>query len=146
MNWFSALLKKKRATYNVDESREADDDDGEDAHQGAVQPGLDDPSGEALQGDREELRAAKWSGCESWCRKYFSRSHIIPTFRLLHLNERHNSALPAKTAGVSFLLMLRVLLDLLRVWKWAKKKKEEGLIWRCKQPAGCIQDLHLRPL
>lgn len=49
----------KTATYNVDESREADDDDGEDAHQGAVQPGLDDPSGEALQGDREELQAAK---------------------------------------------------------------------------------------
>lgn len=52
-------LFARRATYNVDESREADDDDGEDAHQGAVHSGLDDPSGEALQGHWEELRAAK---------------------------------------------------------------------------------------
>lgn len=42
-------------TYNVDESREKDDDDGEDAHQGAVESGLDDPLREGLQGDGEQL-------------------------------------------------------------------------------------------
>lgn len=60
----------RRTTYDVDESREADEDDGEDAHQGAVHPGLDDPSGEGLQGHREELQAAKW------CESSLSSSHI----------------------------------------------------------------------
>lgn len=44
-------------TYNIDESREKDDDDGEDAHQGAVQSGLDYPFGKSLQRDWEKLGA-----------------------------------------------------------------------------------------
>lgn len=46
-------------TYNIDESREKDDDDGEDAHQGAVQSGLDYPFGKSLQRDWEKLGAWK---------------------------------------------------------------------------------------
>lgn len=42
-------------TYNVDEGRQKDDDDGEDAHQGAVQSGLDYPFRKSLQRDWEEL-------------------------------------------------------------------------------------------
>lgn len=42
-------------TYNVDESRKKDDDDGENAHQGTVQSGLDYPSGESLQSGWEKL-------------------------------------------------------------------------------------------
>lgn len=42
-------------THNIDESRKKDDDDGEDAHQGAVQSGLDYPFRKSLQRDREEL-------------------------------------------------------------------------------------------
>ncbi len=44
-------------TYNIDESRKKDDDDGEDAHQSAVQSGLDYPLREGLQRDWEELGA-----------------------------------------------------------------------------------------
>lgn len=44
-------------TYNVDESRKKDNDDGEDAHQSAVQSGLDYPLRKSLQRDREELGA-----------------------------------------------------------------------------------------
>lgn len=47
----------KVRTYNIDESRKKDDDDGGDAHQGAVQSGLDYPFRKSLQGDREELQA-----------------------------------------------------------------------------------------
>lgn len=46
-------------TYNIDESGEKDDDDGEDAHQGAVQSGLDYPFGKSLQRDWEKLGAWK---------------------------------------------------------------------------------------
>lgn len=46
-------------TYNIDESRKTDDDDSEDAHQGAVEPGVDYPSGESLQSDGEELWATE---------------------------------------------------------------------------------------
>ena len=42
-------------TYNIDESRQKDDDDGEDAHQRAVQSGVDYLPGESLQGHREQL-------------------------------------------------------------------------------------------
>lgn len=42
-------------TYNVDEGRQKDDGDGEDAHQGAVQSGLDYPFRKSLQRDWEEL-------------------------------------------------------------------------------------------
>lgn len=42
-------------TYNIDESRKKDDDDGADTHQRAVQSGLDYPFGESLQRDWEKL-------------------------------------------------------------------------------------------
>lgn len=44
-------------TYNIDESRKKDDDDGEDAHQSAVQSGLDYPLRKSLKRDWEELGA-----------------------------------------------------------------------------------------
>lgn len=66
----------KPTTYNVDESGEADDDDGEYAHQGAVQPGLDDPSGEGLQGQREQLGGSQTG------RKYFS-DHFPSQLKLI---------------------------------------------------------------
>lgn len=44
-------------TYNIDESRKKDDDNGEDAHQSAVQSGLDYPLRKSLQRDWEELGA-----------------------------------------------------------------------------------------
>lgn len=44
-------------THNIDESGQKDDDDGEDAHQGAVQSGLDYPLRKSLQWDWEELGA-----------------------------------------------------------------------------------------
>ena len=37
------LLFGEVRTYNIDESRKKDNDDGEDAHQSAVQSGLDYP-------------------------------------------------------------------------------------------------------
>ena len=49
------LMNCEVFTYNVDEGREKDDDDGEDADQRAVQSGLDDPPGERLQGGGEQL-------------------------------------------------------------------------------------------
>lgn len=48
------------SSYNIDERRQKDDDDGEDAHQGAVEPRLDDPFGKSLQGGWEEL--GTWGG------------------------------------------------------------------------------------
>lgn len=47
--------RKKATTYNTDKSRKKDDDDGADAHQRAVQSGLDYPFGESLQRDWEKL-------------------------------------------------------------------------------------------
>lgn len=55
------LLKK---THHIDESRQKDDDDGEDAHQGAVQSGLDYPLRQSLQWDWEELRRRTTRGRE----------------------------------------------------------------------------------
>ena len=49
-------------TYNIDEGREKDDDDGEDPHQGAVQPGLDYPLRERLQRDWEQLGREEHDG------------------------------------------------------------------------------------
>lgn len=48
-------VNREASSYNVDEGRQKDDDDGEDAHQGAIQPRLDDPFGKSLQRDWEEL-------------------------------------------------------------------------------------------
>lgn len=48
-------MNPEASSYNIDEGRQKDDDDGEDAHQGAVQPRLDDPFGKSLQRDWEEL-------------------------------------------------------------------------------------------
>lgn len=48
-------VNPEATTYNIDERRQKDNDDGEDAHQGAVQPGLDDPFGKCLQRDWEKL-------------------------------------------------------------------------------------------
>lgn len=53
LGWIS--LTPAAATYNIDERRQKDDDDGEDAHQGAVQPGLHDPFGNVLQRNWENL-------------------------------------------------------------------------------------------
>lgn len=50
-----ARFNPAAATYDVDERRQKDDDDGEDAHQGAVQPGLHDPFGDGLQRGWEKL-------------------------------------------------------------------------------------------
>lgn len=44
-------------THNVDEGREEHQEDGKDAHQSAVQPGLDDALGQRLQRHWEELQA-----------------------------------------------------------------------------------------
>lgn len=52
-------------TYNVDESRKKDDDDGEDAHQGAVQSGLDYPLRKSLQRDWEQLGVSGGGG-QGW--------------------------------------------------------------------------------
>ena len=49
------FLRSKDETHDVDEGGEKDDDDGEDAHQRAVEPGLDDPLGQVLQRPREHL-------------------------------------------------------------------------------------------
>ena len=43
-------------THHVDEGREEHQDDGEDAHKSAVQPGLDDALGERLQRHWETLK------------------------------------------------------------------------------------------
>lgn len=51
----SVGLNPVATTYDVDEGRQKDDEDGEDAHQGAVQPGLHDPFGNGLQRGRENL-------------------------------------------------------------------------------------------
>lgn len=48
-------VNPEASSHNIDERRQKDDDDGEDAHQGAVQPRLDDPFGKSLQRDWEEL-------------------------------------------------------------------------------------------
>lgn len=48
-------VNPEATTYNIDERRQKDNDDGEDAHQGAVQPGLHDPFGKSLQRDWEKL-------------------------------------------------------------------------------------------
>lgn len=48
-------LNSEAATYDIDERRQKHDDDGEDAHQGAVEPGLHDPFGNGLQRDWEHL-------------------------------------------------------------------------------------------
>lgn len=48
-------MNPEASSYDIDERRQKDDDDGEDAHQGAVQPRLDDPFGESLQRGWEEL-------------------------------------------------------------------------------------------
>lgn len=53
-------VNPEASSYNIDERRQKDDDDGEDAHQGAVQPRLDDPFGKSLQGGWEEL--GTWGG------------------------------------------------------------------------------------
>lgn len=51
-------------TYNVDEGREKDQDDGEDSHQGAVESGLDDPLGQGLERHREKLSQAQMTDGE----------------------------------------------------------------------------------
>lgn len=48
-------VNPEATTYDIDERRQKDNDDGEDAHQGAVQPRLDDPFGKSLQRDWEKL-------------------------------------------------------------------------------------------
>lgn len=53
-------MNPEASSYNIDERGQTDDDDGEDAHQGAVQPRLDDPFGKSLQMDWEEL--GMWGG------------------------------------------------------------------------------------
>lgn len=47
--------KSLHIAYNVNESGQEDDDDGEDAHQGAVESGLDDTFGKSLQRSGEDL-------------------------------------------------------------------------------------------
>lgn len=46
-------------TYDIDEGRKKDNDYGEDAHQGAVQSGLDYPLRQSLQRHWEQLRGWK---------------------------------------------------------------------------------------
>lgn len=46
-------------TYNIDESRNKDDDDGEHSNQGAVQSGLDYPLRDCLQRNWEQLGTQK---------------------------------------------------------------------------------------
>lgn len=57
--FFFFSLNPESTTHNIDERRQEDDDDGEDAHQGAVQPGLHDPFGNGLQRDWENL--GRWA-------------------------------------------------------------------------------------
>lgn len=52
---FISSLTPAATTYNIDECRQKNNDDGEDAHQGAVHPGLHDPFGNGLQRNWENL-------------------------------------------------------------------------------------------